>query len=74
MKLLLLIGAICWEGILNVHGPTQAIGAWTTFLPTSIDQRMIMLDNINNTKTMYHSYKLPFLILRCNLDLIHRSG
>ena len=35
------------------RGSTQSIGAWTSFLPTPIDQRMVMVNNIRDGKTMY---------------------
>ena len=35
------------------RGSTQSISAWRTFMSTSIDQRMLMLNNIRGEKVMY---------------------
>ena len=43
----------CTLGKLD-RGLAQSIGAWTTFLSTVIDQRMIMLNNIRGKKAMYY--------------------
>ena len=35
------------------RGPTQSIGAWTTFLSKPLDQQMILISNIWGGKLMF---------------------
>ena len=56
------------------RGSTQSIGVWTSFLPTPIDQRMVMVNNIRDGKTMYFAIQPHFLIFTSKLDFLHISG